>query len=159
MPWWQEPTNTELCYYYIKKLAANTWYSSSYELLHKAVSCTYKTSLCGSTRNLPFWVPSVDLNKYLVQYRWLTKLRHYVCMYVYTYTLYSYINTYILIVLCFTLNHETTCTIICRWVENCSARSCLRFAYKGKATIATPEVNTFKIVSYICKDIFVCLRI
>ena len=91
----------KLCYYYTQKLAANTCCSGSYELLHKVVSCTHKTSSCGLTGNLPFWVTTVDLNKYWVEYRWLTGMRHYVYYghtYIHTHThthIYIYIYIYI----------------------------------------------------------------
>ena len=73
-------------------------YSGSYELLHKAVSCTYKISSCGLTCNLPFWVPMVNLNKYLVEYRWLTKLTHYVmlCSYIHISYIPKHIHKYLL---------------------------------------------------------------
>jgi len=32
------------------------------------------------------------------------------------------------------------------WIQNYNARSYLSFGYKGKTTIATSKVNTFKIV-------------
>jgi len=42
---------------------------------------------------------------------------------------------------------KKVCTAIYGWIQNDSARSCLIFGYKGKTTIATSKVNTFKIVS------------
>ena len=64
--------------------------------------------------------------------------------------------TYILIVLRLTINYGIICTIIYRWIQNYSKRSCLSFGYKGKGTTATSEINTFKILSYGGTDIFVC---
>lgn len=82
----------KLCYYYTKKMAANMCYSGSYELLHEAEFCTFKIWSCGLTRNLPFWVPMVDFNKYILEYKWLTKLTncifyiHYIFWYIFIYT-------------------------------------------------------------------------
>ena len=90
----------KLCYYCTKKLTSNTCYSGSYELLHEAVSCTYKIQSYNLTLNLPFWVPMVNLNKYLMVYSRLAKLTHT------TYILHSYTYTYIFIVLCFTINQR-----------------------------------------------------
>ena len=64
-------------------------------------------------------------------------------MFIYTYILYYYTYSYVLIVHCFTINHETVCTVIYRWMQNYSTRSCLSFGYKWKVTTATSEVSNF----------------
>ena len=89
---WSEPIHVRFLHCYIvlkfliiiQKIAANTCYSRSYELLLEALSCTYKISSGVLTRNITFWVPAVDLNKYILEYKWWTKLKNYVC-YVHTY--------------------------------------------------------------------------
>jgi hypothetical protein len=48
---------------------ANTFYSGRYELLHIALSFTNEILSIGLTRNLPFWVTTVDLNKPVLEYR------------------------------------------------------------------------------------------
>jgi hypothetical protein len=89
---------------------------------------------------LQFWVPTVNLNKFLVEYSWLTKLTHYIYYVIHTYIfflfLYVYIFTYFL---CFTTNLEKICTIIYRCIQYYSERSCLSFGYKGKENTATSE--------------------
>jgi hypothetical protein len=81
----------KLCHYYTKNRQLILA-----ELLHTAVSCTYIIWSCGLTCNLPFWVPKVDFNNYLVEYSWLTKLTHYVfCVHsAYVTFLYMYEYTY-----------------------------------------------------------------
>jgi len=53
-------------------------------------------------------------------------------MFIHTYILYSYTYTYVLIVHCFTINHEKKWTIIYRYIQNYSERSRLSFGYKGE---------------------------
>lgn len=109
----------KLCYYYTKKLATNMRYSGSYELSHTAEFCTFKILSCGLARNLPFWVPMVDFNKYIAEYKCLSLQIAYSIFITYS-------DTYacILTVLCFTMNHEKICTIVYGWIHNYSTRSC-----------------------------------
>ena len=93
-------------------IASNTRYSGSYELLHKAVSSFYKIWSCDLSRTVPYWVTTVDFNKYLVMYTWLQKLTHYVCYVYNTCVLQSYTYTCMFIVLCFIINYGKNRTMI-----------------------------------------------
>jgi len=70
--------------------------------------------------------------------------------------LHSYAYTYILIVLYITIDLAKNVRIIYAWIQNYIARRFLSFGCKGKATTATGNVNTFKIVSQKCTDMLVC---
>jgi len=67
-----------------------------------------------------------------------------------------HIYIYILIVLYITIDHAKNMHNIYVLIQNYSARRFLSFGCKGKATTATGNVNTFKIVSQKCTDILVC---
>ena len=115
------------------------------------------------TRNLTFWERTVGFNKYLVGYRWLTKLTHYVffvrtCIHVlflhththtrtHTHT-HTHIYIYIFIfIYCpmFYCKPWKKCTIIYGWIQNYSARSFLSFGYKNRTITTTSEASTIQI--------------
>jgi len=59
--------------------------------------------------------------------------------------IHTYIHTHLLFYVVYLTMEKKP--LIYRWIQNCSAGSCLSFRNKGKMTTATPKVNTFKIVS------------
>ena len=66
----------------------------------------------------------------------LRMLCSYIHTYIHTYFifLYKYVITY-----CFTINHETFCTIIYRWIQNYSERICLTLNLPTTTIVARPS--------------------